>query len=65
RVLNDAGASLESSLDTASDRAIQPPGQLSLGPLAPGTYVIELQGARGTREERIQIVDRDVHATFR
>ncbi|HUF50723.1 MAG TPA: carboxypeptidase-like regulatory domain-containing protein, partial [Longimicrobiales bacterium] len=47
RVLNDAGASLESSLDTASDRAIQPPGQLSLGPLAPGTYVIELQGARG------------------
>jgi hypothetical protein len=42
-----------------------PPGRLSLGPLPPGEYVIELRGAREQRREWIKIVDRDVVATFR
>jgi hypothetical protein len=65
RVVNDAGASMEALLDAASDRGFEPPGRLSLGPLAPGAYVIELYGAAGRREERIRIVNRDVYATFR
>ena len=65
RVANEAGVSMERSLDTASDRSLLPPGRISLGPLAPGIYVVELQGARGHREERIEITDRDVHTTVR
>jgi hypothetical protein len=65
RVLNEAGASMDDLLDSASDRAFEPAGRLSLGPLAPGAYVIELYGARGRRQERIRIVDRDVYTTFR
>jgi|SRR5439155_21430705 len=56
---------LDSFLDSESDRRFEPPGRLSLGPLAPGAYVIELHGAGGRRTERIRIVDRDVYATFR
>jgi carboxypeptidase family protein len=65
RVLNDAGRTLDALLDGASDRGIEPPGRLSLGPLPPGDYVIELRGAREQRQEAIRIVDRDVVATFR
>jgi hypothetical protein len=65
RVVNDANASVEDFLDSASDRGFEPPGRLSLGPLAPGAYVIELYGAGGRRQERIRIVNRDVYATFR
>ena len=65
RVVNDRDASMDSFLDSESDRRVEPPGRLSLGPLAPGAYVIELQSAAGCRTERIRIVDRDVHATFR
>ncbi|MCU1385313.1 MAG: hypothetical protein JWL71_4010 [Acidobacteria bacterium] len=65
RVLSDAGQMMDARLDSASDRAIEPPGRLSLGPLPPGDYVIELRGARERRQERIRIVDRDVVATFR
>jgi carboxypeptidase family protein len=61
RVLNDADASMENLLDSASDRGLEPPGRLSLGPLPPGAYVIELYGARGRRQERVRIVDHDVH----
>jgi Carboxypeptidase regulatory-like domain len=66
RVANDAGASMEKLLDSASDRGLEPPGRLSLGPLAPGAYVIELYGAGGgRRQERVRIVNRDVYATVR
>jgi carboxypeptidase family protein len=65
RVLDTAGRTLDALLDGASDRGIEPPGRLSLGPLPPGDYVIELRGAREPRQERIRIVDRDVVATFR
>ena len=65
RVLNDAGQTMDALLDGASDRGIGPPGRLSLGPLPPGDYVIELHGAREQRQERIGIVDRDIVATFR
>ena len=56
---------MEHLLDGTSERILEPPGRLSLGPLAPGTYVIELQGAGERRQERIRIVDGDAHATFR
>ena len=65
RVVNDAGASMEDWLDSASYRGFDPPAGLSLGPLAPGAYMIELYGAGGRRQEHIRIVDRDVYATFR
>jgi len=61
RMMNTANASMENALDSASDRGFEPPGRLSLGPLPPGAYVIELYGASGRRQERIQIVDRDVY----
>jgi hypothetical protein len=50
-------------LDIASDRGVEPPGRLSLGPLPPGEYVIELYGSGGRRQERVRIIDRDVTAT--
>jgi hypothetical protein len=65
RVVNQAGARVEDLLDSASDRSIEPPGRISLGPLAPGSYVVELHDARTPRQERIRIVDRDVYVTFR
>src|SRR5436309_2660210 len=65
RVVNDGNASIDSFLDGESDRRVESTGRLSLGPLAPGAYVIELHGAGGRRSERIRIIDRDVCATFR
>jgi hypothetical protein len=65
RVLNDAGRPMDMLLDGVSDRSIEPPGRLSLGPLPPGDYVIELRGAREQRQEWLKILDRDVVATFR
>ena len=65
RVLNDAGRPMDTWLDGVSDRGIEPPGRLFLGPLPPGDYVIELRGAREQRQEWIKIVDCDVGATFR
>ena len=65
RVMHDGKASMDSFLDTESDRRCEPPGRLSLGPLPSGAYVIELHGAGGVRKEHIRIVDRDVYATFR
>src|SRR5262249_15746435 len=65
RVMNDVNVSMDGFLDTGSDRRIEPPGRLSLGPLAPGAYVIELSGAGGRRTERIRIADRDVNAVIR
>ena len=64
-VVNDGNASIDSFLDSESDRRVESTGRLSLGPLAPGAYVIELHGAGGRRSERIRIIDRDVYATFR
>jgi hypothetical protein len=65
RVLNGDNRSMDDVLDGESDRRVEPHGRLSLGPLAPGTYVIELQGAGGRRQERIRIVDRDIYARVR
>ena len=65
RVVNDANTSMDDSLDSESDRGLEPPGGLSVGPLASGAYVIELEGAGGRRQQRIRIVDRDVYVTFR
>jgi hypothetical protein len=65
RVMNDDGMSMEDVLDGASDRGFESPASLSLGPLAPGAYAIELLGARGRRQVRVRIDDRDVNATFR
>jgi hypothetical protein len=64
-VVNEAGTSMDGFLDIASDRGIEPPARLSLGPLPPGAYVVELRGPREHRQERVRIVDRDVHATLR
>jgi hypothetical protein len=65
RVLNEAGESVDAFLDLASDRNVPPAGRLSLGPLPPGAYVVELLGASGRHEERLEIVDRDVSVTFK
>jgi hypothetical protein len=65
RVVTDAGAPVDDLLDSASDRRVEPPARLSLGPLAPGAYVIQLSGAGGRRQERIRIVNSDAHTAFR
>ena len=66
RVLNGVGQTLDTLLDGASDRVVEPPGHLSLGPLPPGDYIIELRGGAGEqRHEGIQLVGRDVAVTFR
>jgi Carboxypeptidase regulatory-like domain len=65
RVVNDADVPMDDFLDNDSDRGLEPPGRLSLGPLPSGTYVIEVRGAGGRRQQRLSIIDRDVYATFR
>jgi hypothetical protein len=65
RVLSDDGKTMDDKLDAASDRAVEAPGRLSLGPLPPGQYVIELRSEQERRRERIRIVNQDVVATFR
>jgi hypothetical protein len=64
RILNDVGVSVDGLLDIASDRTVEPRGRISLGPLAPGNYVVELLGPREHWQQRVGLVDRDVHLTF-
>src|SRR5262249_34443382 len=64
-VVRDGDVSMDDVLDSDAHRRVEPAGRLSLGPLAPGAYVVELRGATGRRTESIRIVDRDVSATFR
>ena len=64
RVRNNAGETMENALDSASDRRIKSAGRVTLGPLTPGRYVIELSGAQDRRTP-IEIVDRDVAVTIR
>ena len=65
RVLDANGRSIDDLLDAESDRRTAPGGRLSLGPLAPGTYAIELRGDSEIRRQPIRIVDRDVQVTMR
>jgi hypothetical protein len=65
RVLNGVGQPMDALLDGASDRGIERAGRLSLGPLPPGDYVIELRGAGEQRQEKIRLGERDVDVTFR
>jgi hypothetical protein len=65
RVLDQAGTPLDDLLDSASDRMVRPPSRVSLGPLALGTYVVDLRGAGEPRQARVTIVDRDVSVTIR
>lgn len=65
RVINDANGSMDDMLDIDSDRSLAPPGRLSIGPLGPGLYMIELQGGGRRTRERVRIVDGDVYATIR
>jgi hypothetical protein len=65
RVFNDTGESMESVLDADSERVFEGSGRISIGPLVPGTYVIELNDGRVPRQERVEIVDRDVSVVFR
>ena len=60
RVVNERGQSMDSVLDSDSDRAAESPGAVSLGPLPPGKYAIELQGSQDTWRDVVQIVDRDM-----
>jgi hypothetical protein len=65
RVVDETGASVDALLDAASDRSVQPPARLSLGPLPPGAYVIELHGTGGVRTQPIRIIDRDADVVIR
>lgn len=65
RVINDAGVSIEDLLDVESDRAVDPPGRVSLGPLAPGTYAIVFEGSGGRTRQPIRIIDGDVGIVIR
>lgn len=65
RVFNEAGDSMDNVLDADSERSFEGSGPISIGPLASGTYVIELRDSRGVRQERVQIADRNVSLSFR
>ena len=63
RVFDDRGVPMDHLLDIASDRSLVPPGAVTLGPLPPGEYTIEVQGTSRQRMT-IRIVDRDVAFRF-
>lgn len=65
RVLNGVGQTMDALLDGGSDRGIEPPGRLSIGPLPPGDYVVDLRSAREKRQETIRLAGRDGVVTFR
>jgi hypothetical protein len=65
RVSSRTGASMDDALDVASDRRIGPSGRASLGPLPPGAYIVEVQGANERRQARVAISDGDVALTIR
>jgi hypothetical protein len=64
RVTTERGEDLDALLDAASDRVVGPSGLASLGPLPPGTYVVELSGPAGARLQRVRIGNADAHVTF-
>jgi hypothetical protein len=65
RIVSETGASVEDRLDLTSARSVESPGQLSLGPLAPGTYVIELHNGSERWQAPVRIIDRDVSVILR
>jgi hypothetical protein len=65
RIVTEGGAPVDDLLDAASDRSIEAPGRVSLGPLPPGLYTIELHGPRERRQERVRVENHDVSVTFR
>jgi hypothetical protein len=65
RIVNESGAAVDDLLDAASDRSIEVPGRVSLGPLPPGLYTIELRGTHGQRQEPFRVEGRDVSVAFR
>ena len=65
RVRDEVSGATIDLLDGDSDRRVEPHGRLSLGPLEPGAYVIELEGANGRSRAAVRIVDRDASVTFR
>ena len=65
RVIDDARGPVDDLLDLDSDRALEPPGRLSIGPLAPGAYIVQLDGPRGRRQQRVRLADGDASVAFR
>jgi hypothetical protein len=65
RVIDATGAAIEDLLDIASPRRVDAPAQLSPGPLASGSYVVELQNAEKRRSTPLSTVDRDVVVRIR
>ena len=63
RVFDDRAVPIDHLLDIASDRSLDPPGTVTLGPLMPGEYTVEVQGTRRQRMT-IRIVDRDLALRF-
>jgi hypothetical protein len=65
RVMNATGVAMDALLDAASERTIHPGRRVSLGPLPPGSYIVELRGGSAERTLRVTIGDGDVSVTFR
>jgi hypothetical protein len=63
RVMNERGESLDGILDMNSDRTVQAPGRVSLGPLPPGNYTLEFHAAGQSRRQVVRLVDADAHVT--
>jgi hypothetical protein len=64
RVMNAAGIDMDHLLDAGSDRVARSE-RLSLGPLPPGQYVVQLHGAGGRQDERVRLQGADARVTFR
>jgi hypothetical protein len=65
RVSRESGAPVDVLLDAASERTIHAGRQASVGPLPPGTYIVELRGSSRQQKQQVDIVDRDVRVMFR
>jgi hypothetical protein len=61
----EGGEPLDAMLDAASDRTVRRGGQVSLGPLPHGMYIIGLRTAAGERTEQVAIRGRDVEVRLR
>jgi hypothetical protein len=64
-IVNESGAAVNDLLDASSDRTIEAPGRVSLGPLPDGAYTIELRGPHGHKREEFHIENLNVALTFR
>jgi hypothetical protein len=64
RVLSENGDAVD-LLDARSERALHGTGEVSLGPVLPGTYLVEVRNGQERRQQSVLVRDRDVRVVVR